>query len=96
MSASAGELIRHALGVQAYGFHRGLRYKKPYRNHFVAGGDDVAIWDALVEAGHATKREGNAITGGDPVYYVTEAGREVALAGITFKRRWGYGAPTHP
>ena len=32
------DLMRHALGVQDYGD----RWIKPYRNHFVAGGDHVA------------------------------------------------------
>jgi hypothetical protein len=88
------ELMRHALGVQSYG--AGRRWSKPYRNHFVAAGDNVAVWDGLVAKGFATKRAGNAITGGDPVYYVTDAGREHALAGLTFKRRWGYATPVHP
>lgn len=91
MRVSGYELMRHALGVQQYG----VRFKKPYRNHFVAGGDHVAIWDGLVAQGFATKREGNQITGGCPVFYVTDAGRAAALAGITFKRLWGYGTPTH-
>lgn len=97
--ASRFEMMRHALGVHAYSFHKskgGTRYKKPYRNHFVAGGDDQAKWDQLVAEGFATKRVGNELTGGDPVYYVTDAGREVALAGIVFKRQWGYGTPTNP
>lgn len=90
------ELMRHALGVHAYCFARGLRYKKPYRNHFCAGEGDQPAWDQLVADGLATKRPGNEITGGYPVYYVTDAGREMALAGLTFKRRWGYGIPTNP
>jgi hypothetical protein len=96
---SGAELMRHALGVQAYvtiASKGGIRRKKPYRNHFCASGDDVPTWDALVAEGFATKRAGNAITGGDPVYYVTDAGREHALAGLTFKRRWGYGSPVNP
>lgn len=90
-------LMRHALGVHEYTYARGKqRFKKPYRNHFVAGGDHVAVWDQLVAEGLATKREGNQITGGCPVYYVTDAGREAALAGLVFKRQWGYGIPANP
>jgi hypothetical protein len=81
------DLMRHALGVCEY---HGGRWKKPYRNHFVAGSDDVPTWDALVAAGRATRGRASALTGGDPVYYVTDAGRAVALAGFTFKRKWGY------
>lgn len=82
------ELMRHALGVQRVNG----RWTKPYRNHFAAGDDDVPAWDALVSAGFARKTStGNAITGGCPLYAVTDDGRERALAGITFKRRWGYG-----
>lgn len=91
--SSKHELMRHALGVQDYG----ARWSKPYRNHFVAGGDAVAAWEELTAAGLATRvREGSDLTGGCPVYVVTDAGREAALAGLTFKRRWGYGRPVTP
>lgn len=96
---SGHDLMRHALGVQAYVCHKskgGRRWKKPYRNHFVAGDHDAPIWDALVTDGLARKTSnGNPITGGMPAYVVTDAGREAALAGIIFKRRWGYGNPTN-
>ena len=36
--STPSEMMRHALGVQDYGD----RWSKPYRNHFVAGGDHVA------------------------------------------------------
>lgn len=90
--ASKYELMRHALGVHSYG--RGGRWSKPYRNHFVAGGDNRAAWDGLVTDGLARKSsDGNELTGGDPCYVVTENGREKALAGLSFKKRWGYGTP---
>lgn len=92
---SGYELMRHALGVHRYDCRGVKRFKKSYRNYFVAGGDHVVIWDGLVAQGFATKREGNQITGGCPVFYVTDAGRAAALAGITFKRLWGYGTPTN-
>ena len=81
------ELMRHALGVRPYTSKDGTSscFSKPYRNHFVASGDNVAIWEGLVADGFAAKSGG--------VYYVTHAGQEAALAGITFKRRWGYGRP---
>lgn len=100
---SGAELMRHALGVQAAPRSRrgyvdmlAPRWRKPYRNHFCAAGEHVAAWEGLVAAGLATKREGGLITGGFPTFYVTDAGREYALAGIVFKRRWGYGSPVHP
>lgn len=96
---SGYELMRHALGAHEHCLHPskgGIVFKKPYRNHFVAGMEHEGIWDDLVAKGFATKRKGNQVTGGDPVFYVTDAGREAALAGITFKRRWGYGKPTNP
>lgn len=85
------ELMRHALGVQTYD---GRRWRRPYRNHFVASGDHIGIWDDLVAKGFAMKTAGSELTGGDPVYYVTDAGIAAALSGITYKRVWGYGMPT--
>lgn len=82
------ELLRHALGVQRY---NGGRRSKPYRNHFCAGGRDVATWETLVVEGYATRSGGLLDT-----FYVTDAGRAAALAGLTFKRRWGYGRPVNP
>lgn len=92
------ELMRHALGVQSYHWSKGGdRWKKPYRNHFVAGGDDAPVWYALVEEGFAKlTSKGNPITGGDPSFCVTEAGAKAALAGIVFKKIWGYGLPENP
>lgn len=96
MSSSGFEKMRHALGVHGYTHTGGTRWKKPYRNHFVAGGEDIAVWDDLVTKGFAVGRPGNEITGGGPVYFVTEAGRAAALDGISFKKTWGYGTPTNP
>lgn len=91
--SSPTELMRHALGVQL----RGKRWTKPYRNHYVAGGDSVRAWEELVARGLASKtREGSDLTGGDPVYAVTEEGKRHALDGIVFKRFYGYGAPRNP
>lgn len=72
------EILRHALGLLR-------RSAREYRNHFVAGqgSDDYLNCEALVEAGLMVKREGNAITGGDPVYYVTEAGKAAARKTVT-------------
>lgn len=89
------EMMRHALGIQEDGGKR-RRWTKPFRNHYVAGASDVEIWDALVEEGLAKRTSlGNAITGGMPLYVVTDLGRERAIAGIKFARRWGTGEPTY-
>lgn len=87
-----GELMRHALGVQSYYYKRGgERWKKPNRNRFVG---ESEIWRALVVEGFAQcVSEGNEITGGEPVFIVTDEGRVRALAGIVFRRTWGYGEP---
>lgn len=99
MPDSRFELMRHALGVQRHLYHPskgGVRYSKPYRNHFVAGLDHEIVWDGLVAEGFATRREGGVLSNHAPTFFVTDAGREAALAGIRFKRRWGYGSPTNP
>ncbi len=90
--AQGYSLLRHALGVQRIGD----RWRKPYRNYFVAGARDAATWRDLVSQGLARLvGEGRDVTGGDPVFVVTDKGRAVALAGIAFKRVWGYGSPTY-
>jgi hypothetical protein len=70
------ELARHALGLSD-----GRRRKVTYRNHFVTGqgSDDHAPWMAMVEAGHAIRRYGNPLTGGDDLFRLTRAGAELAL-----------------
>lgn len=91
--SSPNEMMRHALGVQK----RGERWTKPYRNRYVAGGDSVPAWEELVTRGFARKaREGSDLTGGDPLYVVTDEGRRHALDGIVFKRVYGYGEPKNP
>lgn len=88
------EMMRHALGVQED--YRG-RWKTPSRNYFVAGESDAPAWCSLAAKGMATLvHNGNEMTGGCPVFVVTDAGRTHALAGIVFKRRYGYGRPTNP
>jgi len=87
------DLMRHVLGVQDYNG----RWSKPFRNYFVAGEKDASAWHGLVTKGLATLiREGDERTGGCPVFVVTDVGREHALAGLRFNRRWGYGTPTNP
>ena len=65
------QILRHALGVGEGGL------ECIYRNHFVTGkgGSDHRHCMALVERGYMAQRAGNAITGGDDLFMVTDAGR---------------------
>lgn len=64
-------ILQHSLGVDGFGQGR------QYRNHFVTGegSDDFPHCMALVERGLMTHREGNALTGGDDLFCVTDAGK---------------------
>lgn len=68
------ELARHALGLPN-------NSRKSYRNHFVAGKGhlDYANWQAMVDAGLATRRNGSTLTGGDDCFWLTEEGAKRAL-----------------
>jgi hypothetical protein len=69
-------ILRHALGLRADGSGRA------YRGHFVTGpgSDDFDDCEQLVAMGAMTKRAGSSLSGGDPVYIVTDAGTAVASA----------------
>jgi hypothetical protein len=64
-------ILQHSLGVD--GFGQGHQY----RNHFVTGegSDDHPHCMALVERGLMTHRKANALTGGDDLFFVTDAGK---------------------
>ena len=68
------DILRHALGV-------GRGRAAGWRNHFVTGpgSTDYADCEALVAAGLMTKRSGGPLSGGDPVYRVTDAGQDVLV-----------------
>lgn len=68
------ELARHALGLPN-------RRKQSYRNHFVAGEGhkEYEAWCDLVVKGLARGKKGSPLTGGDPVFWLTLAGAQVAL-----------------
>jgi hypothetical protein len=68
------QVMRHALGLHISDV--------AYRNHYVAGADDIPLWDALVDRGLA---ERGHPTPGWRVYSVTDAGR-AALSEQTNKR----------
>ena len=67
------ELARHALGL--------TKQKRSYRNHFVAGPghSDYVHWLVMVEQGDAHRRPGTEISGGDDIFWLTEAGAKLAL-----------------
>lgn len=68
---AALHILQHALGVDRYG--RG----RQSRNHYVTG-PQCDAFDAcrrLADAGLMSERAGSAISGGMPVFVVTEAGR---------------------
>lgn len=74
MTPAQIELARHALGL-------GNGRKVSYRNHYVTGpgGDDYDNWQAMVSAGLARRRDGNQLSGGDDVFWLTETGARGAL-----------------
>lgn len=60
------EILQHALGVDQYG--RGSQY----RNHYVGGAEDCR---SLVALGYMIERPASELTGGDPLFHVTEEGK---------------------
>ena len=75
VSVPERDILRHSLGLG--------RGDREYRNHFVTGpgSTDYPHCEALVASGLMTKSPGHPLSGGDPIYYVTEAGR-AALRGV--------------
>jgi hypothetical protein len=63
-------ILQHSLGVNQYG------QGNQYRNHFVTskGSKDYDGCMELVARGLMTRRAGNALSGGDDVFFVTPAG----------------------
>ncbi|PND22892.1 hypothetical protein CN934_03560 [Ensifer sp. MMN_5] len=76
MDAKQLYILQHSLGLDQYG--RG----EPYRNHFVTGegSKDHADCMALVDLGLMTVRSGSALSGGDDIFRVTDAGRAAVAA----------------
>lgn len=65
------QILQHSLGVDQYG------QGTPYRNHFCAGGNDVALCLDLVQAGLMRELNPSAmLTGGSRPFAVTDAGKE--------------------
>jgi hypothetical protein len=68
------EILQHALGVDRYG--RG----EQYRNYFVAGGDIATSCRELVALGFMIEHPASELTGGDPCFCVTDAGKKAMTA----------------
>jgi hypothetical protein len=70
------QILQHAIGRDEYGRPRSASNPE-FRNHFVTGegSRDHPYCMELVEAGLMTRRQGSAISGGDDIFHVTEAGR---------------------
>jgi len=69
LCAAERDFIRHALGL--------TRQKVGYRNHYAAGGDDVAIGRALVARGFAVELSASRIRP-EVRFAITHAGFEAA------------------
>lgn len=65
-------ILQHTIGADRYG----LRSPHSTRNHFVAGGDNIARCRELVALGFMREREDNGLTGGSPWFSATRAGIE--------------------
>lgn len=69
-------VLQHALGRDEYGQRKPGR-TDDYRNHYVAG-EGHHSWDALRDAvtkGLMVRHAPRAISGGDPIFTVTDAGK---------------------
>lgn len=62
------DILQHSLGLNQYGGGN------QYRNHYVAGADDVAKCRELVAMGYMVERPSTELTGFGPLFHVTPAG----------------------
>lgn len=67
------EILQHALGRNKFGHNP--NGGPDYRNHFCAGGGDLATCREAVSLGLMVEHEPRAISGGDPIFTVTDAGK---------------------
>lgn len=65
------QILQHSLGLDMYGL--GVQY----RNHFVAGGDDIEKCKKLVDMEYMVERKASKLSGGSPVFNVTKKGINV-------------------
>lgn len=71
MSGGQLGILQHALGVDQFGLG------ESYRNHYVGGEEDCR---ELVALGYMVERAASELTGGDPLFLVTEAGKAAVRA----------------
>lgn len=68
-------VLQHALGRDQYG-RRNPGLAEDYRNHFCAGGKDVATCRGAVALGLMEERlVARTLSGGDPTFVVTDEGK---------------------
>jgi hypothetical protein len=63
------EILQHSLGVDQYGLG------PQYRNHFCAGPNNVDHCRALADLGLMREYPPTQLTGGDPLFVVTDEGK---------------------
>lgn len=66
-------ILQHALGRDEYGKPR--HGGEDYRNHYCAGGDALTTCREAVSQGLMTEHAASAISGGDPIFTVTDKGK---------------------
>ncbi len=72
------EIVQHSLGADEYGSTSG-RFGGG-RNHFCAGGEDVDRCREIVALGFMREHPSSELTGGDPLFTVTDAGKTAMRA----------------
>lgn len=63
-------ILQHSLGVDQYGQGR------QYRNHYCGDGDQCR---KLVDLGYMIEHRASELSGGDPVFTVTSAGKDAVV-----------------
>lgn len=76
IDVEALEILRHALGIDAYRD----RSSWGYRLHFVPGDDAIAACERLVRAGLMVRKDRHPELGG-VTYFATQAGRDLFALG---------------
>jgi hypothetical protein len=67
-------VLQHALGRDEYG-RQTKNSGEDYRNHFVAGPDDVPTCREAVALGFMVEHASTSMSGGDPWFHVTDMGK---------------------
>lgn len=75
MTTEQLSIMQHSLGLDQYG--RG----RAYRNHYCAGGRDADLCRELVSLGYMTEHKPSQLSGGDPVFTVTDNGKDYVRNG---------------